>query len=55
VGCWLNIAGSFLRHGGIAVTARCYVENRNRPVLGLGHLLTKDERTIVPINQEAQA
>ena len=45
----LLAASEQLRHGGIAVTARHYIENRNRPVLGLGHLLTKSERTIVPI------
>jgi hypothetical protein len=47
----LLAASEQLRHGGIAVTARHYVENRSRPVLGLGHLLTKDERTIVPMDK----
>jgi hypothetical protein len=39
-----------LRHGGIAVTARHYIENRSRSVLGFGHLL-KGERTIIAINE----
>jgi hypothetical protein len=43
-----------LRHGGIGVTARHYVENRSRAVLGFGHLLTKEGRTIVPMDK-AQA
>ena len=50
----LLAASEQLRHGGIAVTARHYVENRSRPVLGFGHLLTKGERTIIPMG-EAQA
>ena len=49
----LLAASEQLRHGGIAVTARHYVENRSRPVLGLGHLLTKSERTIVPMEGKA--
>ena len=46
----LLAASEQLRHGGIAVTARHYVENRSRSVLGFGHLLTKGERTIIPID-----
>jgi hypothetical protein len=54
-GCQINArygllaASEQLRHGGIAVTARSYVENRSRSVLGFGHLLTKGDRTIIPI------
>ena len=47
----LLAASEALRHGGVGVTARHYVENRSRAVLGFGHLLTKDARTIVPINE----
>jgi hypothetical protein len=50
----LLAASEQLRHGGIAVTARHYVENRSRSVLGFGHLLKKGERTIIPMD-EAQA
>jgi hypothetical protein len=50
----LLAASEALRHVGIAVTARHYVENRSHSVLGFGHLLTKDDRTIVPMD-EAQA
>ena len=50
----LLAASEALRHGGVGVTARHYVENRSHSVLGFGHLLTKDDRTIVPID-EAQA
>ena len=35
----LLAASEALRHGGIAVTARHYVENRKHSVLGFGHLL----------------
>jgi hypothetical protein len=45
----LTAASEQLRHGGIAVTAAHYVENKRRPVLGLGHLLN-GERTIIPID-----
>jgi hypothetical protein len=48
----LLAASEQLRHGGIAVTARHYVENKQRSVLGFGHLL-KGERTIISINDEA--
>ena len=47
----LLAASEALRHGGVGVTARHYVENRSHAVLGFGHLLTKDTRTIVPINE----
>jgi hypothetical protein len=47
----LLAASEQLRHGGIAVTARHHVENRSRPVLGFAHLLTKDERTIIPMDE----
>jgi hypothetical protein len=47
-------ASEQLRHGGIAVTARHYLENRQPSVLGLGHLL-KRERTIIPIDEAAQS
>jgi hypothetical protein len=46
-------ASEQLRHGGIAVTARHYLENRQPSVLGLGHLL-KGERTIAPIGGEVE-
>jgi hypothetical protein len=49
----LLAASEQLRHGGVAVTARHYVENRNHSVLGFGYLL-KGERTLVPI-QETEA
>jgi hypothetical protein len=42
-----------LRHAQVAVTAAHYVEIKQRPVLGLGHLLTKSERTIVPMEGKA--
>jgi hypothetical protein len=48
----LLAASEQLRHGGIAVTARHYVENKQRSILGFGHLL-KGERTIISINDEA--
>jgi hypothetical protein len=47
----LLAASEQLRHGGIAVTARHYVENKQRSVLGFGHLL-KGERTIIPIDEQ---
>jgi hypothetical protein len=46
-------ASEQLRHGGIGVTARHYVENRQPSVLGLGHLLIAGERTIIPMAGEA--
>jgi hypothetical protein len=50
----LVAAQRMLRHAQVAVTAAHYVEIKQRPVLGFGHLLTKDGRTIVPMDQ-AQA
>ena len=50
----LLAASEQLRHGGIAVTARHYVENRSHLVLGFGHLLTKGERTIVPTDESSR-
>jgi hypothetical protein len=50
----LLAASEALRHGGVGVTARHYVENRSHAVLGFGHLLTKEARTIVPMDK-AQA
>ena len=50
----LTAAQEQLRHANVAVTAAHYVENKHRSVLGFGHLLTKGERTIVPMG-EAQA
>jgi hypothetical protein len=49
----LLAASEALRHGGIGVTARHYVENRSCSVLGLGHLLMKSERTVVPMDRTA--
>jgi integrase len=45
----LTAAQEMLRHANVAVTAAHYVENKQRSVLGFGHLL-KNDRTIVPIN-----
>ncbi len=50
----LVAAQRMLRHAQVAVTAAHYVEIKQRPVLGFGHLLTKAERTIIPIDK-AQA
>ena len=50
----LVAAQRMLRHAQVAVTAAHYVEIKQRPVLGFGHLLTKDGRTIIPMN-ESQA
>jgi integrase len=47
----LLAASEQLRHGGIGVTARHYVENRSRSILGFGHLLKSDQRTIVALAQ----
>jgi integrase len=46
----LTAAQEMLRHADIQVTAAHYVENKQRSVLGFGHLLTKD-RTIIPIEE----
>ena len=48
----LTAAQEQLRHANVAVTAAHYVENKHRSVLGFGHLLTKDGRTIVPIDSQ---
>ena len=45
----LTAAQEMLRHADVQVTAAHYVENKQRSVLGFGHLL-KSERTIVPID-----
>jgi integrase len=45
----LLAASEQLRHGGVALTARHYIENRSSSVLGLGYLL-KNERTIIPMD-----
>jgi hypothetical protein len=50
----LVAAQRMLRHAQVAVTAAHYVEIKTRPVLGFGHLLTKEGRTIVPMDK-AQA
>jgi integrase len=47
----LVAAQRMLRHAQVAVTAAHYVEIKARPVLGLGHLLTKEERTIIPMDE----
>jgi integrase len=46
----LTAAQEMLRHADIQVTAAHYVENKQRSVLGFGHLLIKD-RTIIPIEE----
>jgi hypothetical protein len=51
----LLAASEQLRHGGIGVTARHYVENKSRSVLGFGHLLKSDQRTIIPLDKAAQS
>ena len=48
----LTAASEMLRHADVVVTAAHYVENKQRSVLGFGHLL-KSERTIIPIDGEA--
>jgi hypothetical protein len=48
----LTAASEMLRHADVAVTAAHYVENKQRSVLGFGHLL-KSERSIIPIRDEA--
>jgi integrase len=51
----LVAAQRMLRHAQVAVTAAHYVEIKTRPVLGFGHLLTKGERTIVPMDKTRTA
>ena len=46
----LTAASEMLRHGDIAVTAAHDVENKQRSILGFGHLL-KGERTIIPMEE----
>ena len=48
----LTAAQEMLRHADVAVTAAHYVENKQRSVLGFGHLL-KGERTVIPIDDGA--
>jgi integrase len=47
----LLAASEALRHGGVGVTAKHYIENKQRSILGLGHLLTKSARTIIPMDE----
>lgn len=47
----LTAAQEMLRHANVAVTAAHYVENKQRSVLGFGHLL-KSERIIIPIDSQ---
>jgi integrase len=49
----LVAAQRMLRHAQVAVTAAHYVEIKQRPVLGFGHLLKGPERTIIPMEEEA--
>ena len=44
----LFAASTMLRHADIKTTVSCYIEGKQRSVLGFVHLL-KNERTIVPI------
>jgi hypothetical protein len=50
----LTAASDQLRHGGVAVTAAHYIENKQRSVLGFGHLLA-GERTIIPLGDSVSA
>jgi hypothetical protein len=36
------------------VTARHYIENKQRSVLGFGHLLKSEERTVVPLTAKGR-
>jgi integrase len=47
----LTAAQEVLRHADIQVTAAHYVENKQRPVWGFGHLLASAERSIIPIDK----
>ena len=49
----LVAAQRMLRHAQVAVTAAHYVEIKQRPVLGFGHLLKGPERTIIPMDDRA--
>jgi integrase len=50
----LFAASEALRHGGVSVTARHYIENKQRSVLGFGHLLKSEERTVVPLTAKGR-
>ena len=50
----LLAASEALRHGGVSVTARHYIENKHRSVLGFGHLLKSEERTVVPLTAKGR-
>ena len=45
----LLAASEALRHGDVSVTARHYIENKQRSVLGFGYLLKSEARSIVAI------
>jgi integrase len=45
----LLAASEALRHGGVSVTARHYIENKQRSVLGFGYLLKSEERTVMAL------
>jgi Phage integrase family len=49
----LTAAQEMLRHSDISITSAHYVENKQRSVLGFGHLL-KGDRTIVPMREARQ-
>ena len=49
----LVAASEALRHSDISTTFNHYVENKQRSVLGFGHLLAKIARTIIPIERPA--
>jgi hypothetical protein len=51
----LLAASEALRHGSVSVTARHYIENRQRSVLGFGHLLKSEERTVVALDKAASS
>jgi integrase len=46
----LLAASEALRHGGVSVTAKHYIENKQRSILGLGHLL-KNDCVIIPMDE----
>jgi hypothetical protein len=47
----LTAAREQLCHANIHTTAAHYVENKHRSVLGFGHLIAPDERTIIAIDK----
>ena len=51
----LLAASEALRHGGVSVTARHYIENKQRSVLGFGHLLVDNERVVIPMDNASAA